>query len=374
MPVEVVAQVEQMARLKISDIRTNPEALRGVNKTEADYQEFAANIAARGVITPIRVRQCVDTDTNENFFLLIDGLQRYTAAMDAGFEDIKAVICSSTDDEVLEEQMILNLFRIETKPVEYTQQLRRILRNDPSMTMAKLAGKLKKSESWLKNRLQLTKLTPEVAELVDGGQINLNNAYALSALPAENQPELIDAAMNKTYQEFAAIADNRRKELNKARKAGESDQPVVFEPKQSQRKAGDVAEEIGSGKVASIILDGVTDVADAFRLALEWSLSLDKFSVEEQERKFNEDQAAKAAKREAAKKDREARNEKAGAIKAARMQLQFELQDLDIPNAEKISRLAQFDIENNIAPPKVSVKKPKAEGTDAPATDAPVAE
>jgi len=368
MTIQVVKQEERLASIALSDIQVNPEALRGVNKTDVDYLEFAANVASRGVLTPISVREVVDTETNRRYYQLIDGLQRFTASGDAGFPTINAVIRSSGDEDVFEEQIIANVFRIETKPIEYTHQLRRILRSDPSMTMAALAAKIGKSDSWLKQRLQLTKLCPEVAELVDGNAINLNNAYALATLPPENQTELIEAAMNKTYQEFAPIADARRKELNKARRQGKSDEPVVFEPRQALRKAGDIGEELKSSKVASAVLAqaGASTADEGWAAALQWVLSLDPISVEEQKRKWEEAQAALAAKREEAKKDRESRSEKAGEIKAARMKLQMELADAGKTTAEIITALAEFDIANNV--PLPAVKAPKAEAAPAAVT------
>lgn len=361
MTVEVVKQEEKLGRLALSDIRVNPESLRGVNKTDIQYIELATSVADRGVLIPIRVRECVDTDTNQRYYSLIDGLQRFTAAGDAGFDSINAVITSSDDAEVLEEQLIANLFKVETRPVEYTHQLRRMLRLDPTMTMARLASRLKKSESWLKQRLELTKLCPEAAQLVDGGQINLNNAYALSKLPPENQTELLDAAMNKTYQEFGPLADARRTELTKARRAGKTDTPVVFEPKISLRKAGDIEAELASGKVSTVLLTNVSSKEDAWAVALKWVLSLDEISVAEQKRVFEENQKALADKREAAKKEREARSEAAGALKQKKLLLQLELQNAGKTPAEIITALAEFDIANNIAPPKVTA--PKTEQT-----------
>lgn len=361
MSIEVVKQAERMEVLNIADIRANDEALRGVNKNDVDYLELAADVAAVGVLQPISVREMIDTETNQRYFQLIDGLQRFTAAGDAGFQTINAVIRTATDEEVFKQQMKLNLFRVDTKPVEYTHQLRRILRLDPSMTMAKLAREIGKTDSWLKQRLELTKLCVEVAELVDNGQINLNNAYALSKLPPENQMELVEAAMNKTYQEFATIADQRRKELAKARREGKNDLPVVFEPKQSLRKAGDIKEEMNAAKVAHAVLtecEAATAV-DGWTAALKWVLSLDPITVAEQKAKWEADQVAAQKKRDEAKKEREARSEKAGEIKAARMKLQLEMSEAGKSNAEIIAALAEFDIQNNVPVPTVRVPKSK---------------
>lgn len=373
MSIEVVKQDDRLATIAISDIQVNPEALRGVNTENVQYLELANSIATRGVLVPIRVREVVDTETNIRCYQLIDGLQRYTGAKQAGYTTIDAKITSSDDEAVFEEQIIANVFRVETKPVEYTHQLRRILRSDPNMTMASLAAKIGKTDSWLKQRLQLTKLCPEVAQLVDGGQINLNNAYALCSLPVENQPELIEAAMNKTYQEFGPLADSRLKELNKARRAGKTDEPVVFEPKQALRKAGDISEEISSGKILAAISEAkeLSTVEDGWKAALEWVLSLDPISVTEQRRKWEEAQAEQARKRAEAKKEREARSEKAGEIKAERMKLQLQLQDEGKTTEEIIKALADFDITNNVAPAPVRQPKPKTDEAAPAAADAP---
>lgn len=363
MTIEVVKQAERMEVLKLSDIHTpsEDESLRGVDREDPEYQELAASVAVDGVLQPISVREMLDTVTGQRYFQLIDGMQRFTAAGDAGLETIKAVIRTATDAEVLKQQIKMNVLRVDTKPVAYTHQLRRILKLDPSMTLAELAREIGKTDSWLKQRLELVKLCTEVAQLVDGGEINLNNAYALSKLPAENQMELAEAAMNKTYQEFAIIADQRRKDLLKARREGRSEEPDVFEPRQALRKAGDIKEEINASKAAPAVLNetGATTAVDGWNAALKWVLSLDPLTVAEQKAKWEADQAAAQKRRDDAKKDREARSERAGEIKAARMKLQLELADAGKSNAEIIAALAEFDIANNVPVP--TVRKPKDE-------------
>lgn len=368
MSIEVVQQEERMAVLNLSDIHTNEEALRGVNKTDIDYMELAADVAVVGVLQPISVREMIDTDTNQRYFQLIDGLQRFTAAGDAGLETIKAVIRTASDEEVFKQQIKLNVFRVDTKPVEYTHALRRILRMDPSMTMCRLAADIGKTESWLKQRLELTKLSTEIAQLVDGGQINLNNAYALSKLPPDNQMELAEQAMSKTYVEFGPLAEQRRKELSKARREGKADEPVVFEPRQTLRKAGDIKEEINSSKSAPAVLteSGASTVQDGWNAALKWALGLDPVTVAAQRAKWETDQEASQKRREDAKKDREARSEKAGEVKANRIKLQFDMSEAGKSNTEIIAALAEYDIAHNVPVPPLKVPKKKEEETPAP--------
>ena len=68
-------------------IRENPVALRGVDKTLEKYLGLVDSIKEQGVIKPIALQKKTDEETGEQYYILIDGLQRFSAAGDAGIED-----------------------------------------------------------------------------------------------------------------------------------------------------------------------------------------------------------------------------------------------------------------------------------------------
>ncbi len=116
----------KLAHIKVATIRENPNALREVNRGTEKYLELVDSVRKRGVMNPILVRECKDPKTGEDFFGLIDGLHRFSAARDAGSETIPANITSMQDADTMLAQIMANVHRIETQPGEYSKQLVRI--------------------------------------------------------------------------------------------------------------------------------------------------------------------------------------------------------------------------------------------------------
>lgn len=305
---------EPKTRLKnipLASIRENPVALRSVNKQDVNYQELVESIRAKGVLNAILVREVRDSANGEIFYGLVDGLQRYSASQDAGRADIPAQVVSLTDAEVLEAQVITNVHRIETKPVEYSRQLIRILSGNPTMTLADLAVKLAKSPAWVNDRLSLNKLDKSIAELVDEGKINLSNAYALAKLPEDEQKSFVDRAMTMQPQEFVPTVNARVKEIRDAKRQGRDPSKTEFVAVPHLQKLGAIKEEWENPTILpSLIAEtGATDPEEIAKLTLAWVLHMDPMSVAaakaEDEKRKAEVEAAKEkrkAERDEAKK------------------------------------------------------------------------
>lgn len=312
------------ATVKISQIRENPNALRTVNRTTEQYLGLVDSIRAVGILCPISVRKCVDPQTQEEFYGLIDGLHRFTASQDAGLDEIPVVVKTMDDVTTMMAQMMANVHKIETKPVEYSKQLVRILALDPLLTAAQLAGQLAKSPSWLNDRLGLTKLEDSIAGLVDEGKINLSNAYALSKLPVEEQANFLDRAMTMTPQQFIPTANARTKELRDAKRQGRDPNAVTeFVPQPHVRKVSEMKQEVETKEAARVLTHGVENPVDAFALGVKWAISLDPASVKVQRDK--DDTRKKEAKdaAERRKAERMAQKEKEAAEKAGQLQAEL---------------------------------------------------
>ena len=152
MPLQIIA---------MKDIRENPVALRSVNRESESFLGLVDSIKVQGFRGAITVRPRKEPDTDVEYFELIDGLQRFNAAKDAGLEEIKCDVNDLNDDEVLEAQIMANIHKIETRPVEYSNQLRKILSRNPLMTEAQLGQRIGKSGTWISQRLGLEKIVNE---------------------------------------------------------------------------------------------------------------------------------------------------------------------------------------------------------------------
>lgn len=313
----------KLTSIKLTDIRENPVALRSVNRKSENYQGLIDSIRQKGFLGAITAREKQDEDGTV-FYELVDGLHRYCAAKDAGLEAINCDVISLSDDEVMEAQIMANIHKVETRPVEYSKQLLRILNRHPLMTEAELATKLGKSTAWISQRLGLTKIDNEkIQGLVNEGKINLSNAYALAKLPPEDMADFIDRAMTQAPDEFVPQVNKRVKEIKEAKRQGKDAAPAEFQPVAFAQKLGDIKTELEKGEVAKVLCQGLKTAEEGFAMAVKWTLHLDPESVKvqeaaEQERKEKRAEEKKKKDAEKAKKKAEKAKEKADeAAKAA---------------------------------------------------------
>lgn len=272
--------------IKISEVRKNPVALRAVDRESESYIGLRDSVRLRGVLNPINVREREEIVDGESiaFYELCDGLHRYTAAVDAGLEELNVQILSLDDAEVLEAQIMANVHRIDMKPVEYTRQMNRIFAGNPTMTISDMAVRLCKSPAWVSQRLGLLKLETSVAELVDAGKITISNAVVLAKLPHEEQVNFVDSAMSLPSDEFAPQVQARAKELRDAARQGRVPGEVTFEPTARVQKMADLLAELKTPAVGpAICAQNKAKTADqGFALGVQWAVKMDPASVEVQ--------------------------------------------------------------------------------------------
>lgn len=347
--------MSQSKTVKISEIRENPVALRSVNKQTEAYTGLVDSIAQMGILNPISVRERVITDQDtgteiERYYELIDGLHRFSAAIDAGLDEMTVNILDLQDADVLVAQIVANVHKVETRPVEYSKQLRRILASDPMMTRADLARNLGKSPQWLDQRLGLVKIEDEnIARLIDEGKITLANAYALAKLPTNEQVDWLDRAMTLQPDEFAPQVNKRISDIRDAKRQGREVGDSAWEPTPHVRKVRELKDEMESPKVVQKLLSveeirnqvpssPEAAVAYGFALAIRFALHMDSFSIEEQRsreeaRKQEREEAKKRREGESSKKKAEnaAKKAKEAAMEAANIKALSENQPLPYP-------------------------------------------
>lgn len=305
--------MSNLGTVLLSDIKENPVALRAVDRENEQYLGLVQDVKRRGVVTPIIVRE--QTEDDVTYYEICDGLHRYSAALDAGLTEIDITVKNYDDAEVEETQIVANLVRVDTKPVDYTKQLLRMMTRNPLMTVPELSNRISQPEAFINQRLSLLKLDATIQTLVNDGEIKLNNAYALSKLPPEEQHNFTDAAMTQKPAEFVPAVQARAKELRDNARAGKKPGDVVWEPTAHCRKMGELKAEFSNGEVGPALCaaSNCDTATEGFASAIAWVLSLDSLSVEVQRSKNDQ----RIAEREAAKIRRSAEREAKNAVKAA---------------------------------------------------------
>ncbi len=303
----------------LTEIRESPAALRKVDRTSEEYLGLVDSIRATGVLNPILIREFKDEESGDEGFMLVDGLHRFTAAQDAGLEEIPAQVYSISEAEALSAQIMTNVHRIETKPVEYSKQLQRVLAGDPLMTINELAQSLAKSPTWINSRLGLLKLTEEIGKLVDDDKINLSNAYALAKLPKDEQNDWVDRAMTDQPNVFMPAVNARRKELRDAARQGKDAKPAEFQAVAHMQKLRDIKDERDNSQISASVLSsvGASSAQDGWNACLDWVLHLDPQSVTAQkvQQEQRDKEKGEATQRRAAERaDKKAKDAAAKAV------------------------------------------------------------
>lgn len=307
-------------RIRVADIRPSSVALRGVNQQDPQFIELVDSVRTRGVLLSVLVRELKDSDTGDTYYGLIDGLQRYTASQIAGLEYINAnVVTNMSDAQVLETQIVTNAIRVETRPVDFSNQLVRIFNGDPTMSLADMAAKLNRSISWVSDRLGLAKLTGDIAELVNNGRIPLANAYVLAKMPEEHRETFVQQAMSMSATEFAPTANARIKELKAAKREGRDPNADTFVAVVHFQKMPDVQAEAAQLKAFEAYEDELANAkpAQVWALALQWVLHQDPKSIEAARAKHDQKKKELADAKEKRAAERKAAKDKLAAETAA---------------------------------------------------------
>lgn len=332
--------MSKLLTASVEKIRANPISIRSVNRESESFLGLVESIKNTGFTESISVRERTDEETGDQYFEIINGLHRYTAACEAGLEEIPVSVVDMSDAEVLESQLMMNFHRVAMKPAEYSQHLRRILDMNPTMTEAELSQRLGVSPKFVKDRLNLNRITdPHIRELIDNGDIRLMSAYALSKLPEEEQAAMLDAALTESPAKFAQMVVDRTKQIREERrKGGVVRQPAEFTPTAHLRRVADLKEAIESAEILrnleAQLPEGAPQI-EAIKLGVKYALHLDPEAVAEQKAKWDAKEAEKAEK----KRQREAK-------KAAKEMAELEKKRAEAEaNAKKLAEDLDMDVD-----------------------------
>lgn len=144
---------------------------------EVELQELADNIRERGVLTPIRVRW---SDADDRYIVVL-GERRFRASGRAGLEAIPCVVVTgqASPEDILEDQLYENAYRMDLKPIEKAKAYKRLL-DARGISQRELADRLRISTTTLSQALALLGLPAEIQESVDEGRIAPNTAWQLT--------------------------------------------------------------------------------------------------------------------------------------------------------------------------------------------------
>ncbi|MGW3118478.1 ParB/RepB/Spo0J family partition protein [Streptomyces sp. NPDC001107] len=235
--------------LKISEIVPNPDQPRKFFD-EAKLKELAGSIKENGLLQPVVVRP---TESAEAPYVLIAGERRWRSCKEAGLETIPAkVIKDAGEEKAYVLSIAENVNREDMTIMEEAGAYADL--KAAGWTPAKIAKQFGKTETHITWRLGLLTLRPEVAKMVDEGQIKNNLAWHIAQLSPANQ---MVAAMRYVRGDFDSEAEaqhfaNGLKMMEKQTSLTNEEPPS--EEVQEQRKKARAKAKDGLGKAEDILI------------------------------------------------------------------------------------------------------------------------
>ena len=196
---------EEIVKIKIKDLRSNPYQPRKVFDEEA-LKELSESIKEHGVFQPIIVKRSIKG------YEIIAGERRVKASEMAGLEEVPAIIRDFNDTQMMEIALLENLQRENLTAIEEANAYKK-LQETLSLTQEELATRLGKSRSHITNMLGLLTLPEEIQQDINNKKITMGHARVLSKLDSKDQQKELEEKILKD-----GISVRELEELTKAPK------------------------------------------------------------------------------------------------------------------------------------------------------------
>lgn len=170
--------------------------------------ELEASIREKGILSPLLVRP------KGRQFEIVFGHRRFRAAKAAGLSSAPAQVRELTDVQALEAAVVENAQRSDVHPIEEADGFAR-LHNDHGYTVAQIATKTGRSESWVRARLKLAELDASGKKACFDGKLSPGVVMLVARLvpPARQKAAIADLASHGTKDDPVTIEDARRRLL-----------------------------------------------------------------------------------------------------------------------------------------------------------------
>lgn len=224
-------------------------------------EELAESIRRQGIMQPITVRPL-----GKDKYEIVAGERRWRAAQLANLASVPVIVKNISDEDAIALALIENIQREDLNAMEEAVALTR-LQEEFSYSQQQVADAVGKPRSTVANLMRLTALEPEVALLLERGDIDMGHGKALLALVGVNQLEVARLVVGKglTVRQTEALVRQRQNKQATPETAGKNPDINRLERKLSEQLgAGVLIQHSNSGKGKMVIrynnldeLDGI---------------------------------------------------------------------------------------------------------------------
>jgi ParB family chromosome partitioning protein len=225
--------------IAIEDIYPCPDQPRQVFDPKA-LEELSQTMQEVGQAQAITVRKTAQG------YEIISGERRYRAAKLAGIKALDCVVknCTASEGRLL--ALVENVQRQDLLPIEESNFLKKVLKENPEMSLEKLARVLGSHKSTLSEKIQLTEIPEDMQNqlFAKGRHFTHRHWRVISRIPDEavRRNMLIQALehhLSVAELERSVSALGVTKALRRSKVKGESSDQLSFEKLQIVRKDGD---------------------------------------------------------------------------------------------------------------------------------------
>jgi len=187
--------IQNISLLKIGPSPLNPR------KTfdQAGIEELAESIRLQGLLQPITVRpvytDVLDGATSEvlstvTSYEIVCGERRYRAVALIGSETIPCIVREMTDEEAFDAMITENLQRKDVDPIEEAFAFAQLYERGKSVE--EIAARFGKSLKFIRERIKLYGLLPEMKQWVSKGLMQIGAAIHVAKLTEEDQKKFLE--------------------------------------------------------------------------------------------------------------------------------------------------------------------------------------
>ena len=240
-PVEKKKTEETVLELELDLIEPNRKQPRKYFD-ETALEELAASLKTYGMIQPIVVKK------NGDYYEIIAGERRWSAAKIAGLVKVPVVIKKWDEGEACEAALVENLQREDLNPMEEAESYQR-LQEEFGLSQEKIAEKVGKSRSAITNSLRLLQLDPRVRNFVVENK--LTGGHARTLLPVTDGDEQFELAEYVIEEGLSvrAVEALVKAHLEKAEKPAEKEEALSKADEREYRAIEDDLKSLFSTKV-----------------------------------------------------------------------------------------------------------------------------
>jgi ParB family transcriptional regulator, chromosome partitioning protein len=169
-----MAETQQVLHLEIDMIQPNPLQPRGLISPDS-LKDLVDSIKEHGIIEPIVVAK------TPAGYQIIAGERRWRASRLAGLTVVPVLVKETTSKGMLEMAIVENVQREDLNPIERAQAFQRLV-EEFGLTLAEIAKRVSKSESYTSNTLRLLALPDAIKDGLISGAITEGHARAIAGL------------------------------------------------------------------------------------------------------------------------------------------------------------------------------------------------